>query len=147
MPKTGSDVKKYLLVLLAIPAIVYAGMLLFVFIFPTSYGRCDHYNEKLNGVTVEYEGRPYTVNLCGTGGNDNSNNDEIRLQVFNENGDLLALRHFVVNWNENNFPRKIEYRPDRIIYYDGSLESDYKKAVSMPPTALDWVRARIPFFD
>ena len=32
-------------------------------------------------------------------------------------------------------------------YQDDSHEHDYKKTISMPPTTLDWIRARIPLLD
>ena len=71
--------------------------------------------------------------------------EKIRLQIFNEKGDLVALRHFAVNRDSN--PRgELEYHPDHITYYDRSAES-YEKTIAMPPTTLDWIRARIPLLD
>lgn len=140
------NLKANLIILFSIAFIIYGCMALLVTILPTAYGRCDHYNEELNGGVKEFQGEKFKINMCGTGGDDNQSNDEIRLQVFNEKGDLAALRHFVVHW-DSNFERRIEYHPDHITYYDASLEYNYIKTISMPPTALDWIRARIPLLD
>ena len=43
------DLKKSLKILFAFALTIYAYMVLLVALFPTEYGRCDFYNEKLNG--------------------------------------------------------------------------------------------------
>ncbi len=142
------NLKPNLILISSIALIIYACMALFlVIIFPIEYGRCDYYNEHLNGGVKEFKGQKFKINMCGTGGDQLQNNDEIRLQVFNEQGELVALRHFVVNWDENNFPNVLEYHSDHIVYFDRSAEEDFKKTIHMPPTALDWIRARIPLLD
>ncbi|NYH20184.1 hypothetical protein [Paraburkholderia bryophila] len=124
---------------------VYACACLYEFVMPTQYSRCDFYSQKLNGGVKILNGENYKISLCGTGGDDMQSGDEIRLRVFNGAGVLLATRHFSVNWNEN-FPSSLEYGPDRITYYDNN-GSDFEKHLFMPPTALDWVRARMPLFN
>ncbi|OAI62903.1 hypothetical protein RSP795_10155 [Ralstonia solanacearum] len=69
--------------------------------------------------------------------------DHIRIQVFSETGYLLAQRKFYVDW-QTNFPRRIEYGPDYLTYFDASQQSGFKHRISMPPTWLDWIRARLP---
>lgn len=142
-----ANLRKNLILLFFILSIIYAFMVLFVFIFHGSYSRCDHYNKKLNGGIKEFQGQKFKINMCGTGGDKIQNNDEIRLQVFNEKGDLLALRHFVVDWDTNSSSRGIHYHPNHLAYVDESLQSDFNKTITMPPTALDWIRARIPLLD
>ena len=110
-------------------------------------GRCDYYTEKLNGGLKEYQGQKFMVKLCGEDrhhGWFSDGNDEIWLEVFNEKGDLLAKRTFFIHWDVY-FDRKIEYHPDHLSYIDDS--SDKIKKLSMPPTTIDWIRARIPLLD
>ncbi len=97
------------------------------------------------GGVKEYQGRKFKVHLCGIQVGDHEP-DAIKLQVFNEKGDLLALRHFRFE-RDTSSPMMLEYHPDHITYSDESLESDYKKTITMPPTTLDWIRARIPLLD
>ena len=87
--------------------------------------------------------------MCGTGGEDSMllyRPDEIRLQIFNQQGDLVALRHFAVNLGSKPGGPP-EYHPDHITYFDISSKRNFEKTISMPPTALDWIRARIPLLD
>lgn len=145
-----ANFRKNLVVLLSVPFIIYGCMALFASAFPTDYSRCDYYNEKLSGGVKDFQGKKFTINLCGTGGHDSTfryEPDEIRLQVFNEKGDLVALRHFMVNWGESSESRGIHYYPDHIAYIDESLEHDFNKTVSIPPTSIDWIRARLPYFN
>lgn len=141
--KQPKILKKKLLALLSAPFVAYAVICLYVFLFPTDYGRCDYYTHELNGGVKEFNGQKYTINLCGTGGDDMQSDDEVRLQVFDDKGELVALRHFTVNWNDSGFPKVLEYHPDYITYYDNT-GSDFDKRLSMPPTATDWIRARLP---
>ncbi|WP_184000865.1 hypothetical protein [Paraburkholderia bryophila] len=123
----------------------YACVCLYEFVMPTQYARCDFYSQKLSGGVKIFDGKNYKVSLCGTGSDDMQSGDEIRLQVFSDTGVLLATRYFSVNWNES-FPNSLEYGPDRITYYDNNGR-DFKTHLFMPPTALDWVRARIPLLN
>ena len=142
------NLKAHIVILLSISAIGYVGMVLFTTLFLTNYDRCDYYSKHLNGCVKEYQGQKFKVHMCGIGAGSYSNgNDEIRLQVFNEKGKLVALRHFGVHWDSLRL-RQLEYHSDHlIIYYDDDSDDDYKKTLSMPPTTLDWIRARIPLLD
>lgn len=147
------NLKPNLIIISSIAFIIYACMALFAARFPTEYDRCDFYNKELGGGVKEYQGHKFKVHLCGTGDYDGRFEyvpDEIRLQVFNEKGDLVALRHFEIDW-QSNFDRGIEYHPDHIAYIDESSSTNTisisTKTISMPPTTLDWIRARIPLLD
>ncbi|KVA16850.1 hypothetical protein WI42_17385 [Burkholderia ubonensis] len=137
--------KSKLLIIISLPIIAYTCASLFDFLLPIQYGRCDFYTQKLHGGVRRINGQTYTINLCGTGGDSMQSGDEIRLQVFSENGRLLAQRHFTVNWNET-FPNALEYRTDHITYYDNNGKG-MESTISIPPTATDWLRARLPFLN
>ncbi|WP_157377902.1 hypothetical protein [Burkholderia ubonensis] len=137
--------KSKLLIIISLPIIAYTCVNLFDFLLPIQYGRCDFYTQKLHGGVRRINGQKYTINLCGTGGDSMQSGDEIRLQVFSENGRLLAQRHFTVNWNET-FPNALEYSTDHITYYDNNGKG-MESTISIPPTATDWLRARLPFLN
>lgn len=145
MQTPRKNLKKYLIAVSFAIGVCMA--LFFVITAPVNYDGCDYYTEKLNGGVKEYQGRKFKFHLCGTGGDSMQSDDVIKLQVFDEKGDLVAMRHFVVNWIDSKLERGVEYHPDHITYYDESLDYDYKKNISMPPTTLDWIRARIPLLD
>ena len=139
------NLKPNLIIISSITFIIYAGMVLFAARFPTEYDRCDFYNKELGGGVKEYQGRKFKVHLCGIRVGDHEP-DAIRLQVFNEKGDLLALRHFRF-YRDTSSPNVPEYHPDHITYFDEFRDPDSTKTMTMPPTTLDWIRARIPLLD
>lgn len=114
--------------------------------FPDRFYDCERDTKLLRGGVKIYGGVKYSVVLCGAGGDENFMGDKIRLQVFSENGELLAQRKFVVDWI-TNFPRELEYGPDYVTYYDASQQSRFEHRISMPPTWWDWVRARLPLLN
>jgi hypothetical protein len=116
-----------------------------IYVFPTKYGDCEKDTKELNGGVKMYGDRKFNVVLCGDGGNENFNHDEIRMQIFSENGTLLAVRKFYVNWGAG--PIELTYHDDHLIYADPTRPNDYERKVSMPPTWLDWIRARVPLVD
>jgi len=93
-----------------------------------------------------YAGRKFKIVLCGIGGDENFMNDKIRMQIFSESGDLLAQRKFYVDWDGAEM-FELSYGDDHLIYIDQNRPNDYKRKVSMPPTWLDWIRARLPLVD
>lgn len=117
-----------------------------IYVFPTKYGNCEKDTSDLNGGVKVYGDRKFNVVLCGDGGNESFNHDKIRMQIFSENGTLLAQRKFYVNWNGGG-PIELKYYDDHLVYADAARRYDYKRKVSMPPTRLDWIRARLPFVD
>jgi hypothetical protein len=120
--------------------------LLSIYVFQIHYPYCKEQTKYLNGGERVYAGRKFKIVLCGTGGDENFNHDRIRMQIFSDSGSLLAERKFYVDWNGVG-PFKLAYTDDHLIYADLSYENDYKRKVSMPPTWLDWIRARLPLMD
>lgn len=145
MQRTGKNVKKAVTGLVLLAVLIYASMCLFVYIFPPQYPKCERYNDELNGGTKMIGTVKYNVHMCGTGGDDNGNSDEVELKIISEQGELLAKRHFTVHWMAN-FHEPLEYRDGQIIYYDFSTQNNFKKTIAVPPTKIEWIRARLPFF-
>ena len=146
MQTTRKYVRRTVIAVLLSSVFVYSAMLVFVYFFPPRYSNCQRYADDLNGGLKEIGGRKYNIKMCGTGGDDNSNQDEIELEISNEQGEILAKRHFTVH-RMANFYEPLEYRNDHIIYYDFSTHNNFKKRINMPPTAIDWILARLPFLN
>ena len=144
-PKTS--VWKVIRILSIGAAVVYCALaLLSTFVFPGRYTDCEKATKYLNGGEKVYADRKFRVTLCGNGGDENFMHDKIRMQIFSESGELLAQRKFYVDWNGAG-PFELEYGEDHLTYFDVSGGTDFKRQVSMPPTWLDWVRARLPLVD
>jgi hypothetical protein len=115
-------------------------------------GDCQNYNynEKLNGGVKIFNGEKYTINLCGSGGNDSrffgDGMDTVQLTVLDEQGALLARRRYKVYWDAEPGHEPIVVEKDRLSYYDDEA-GDGLRSVAMPPTWLDWIRARLPLVD
>lgn len=139
-----------IIIILLIPVVGYASACLFSFTFPTNYGRCDFYNQPdtLDGGVKIINGVSYRFQMCGTGGNDqDGTDDKIELKVFSESGELLARRHFSVNWYAGgSFHEPLKYGKNFVSYIDVSDESGFDKRLSIPPSKWDWIRARLPLF-
>ena len=148
MPTTRTNLKKILAILVAIAIVIYLSLAaLDKYVIERRYGDCEEYAQRLNGGEREYQGKKYKVVLCGTGGDSNQDNDRIRMQIFSEGGELVAQRKFIIHWDTPNFEKKMEYHDDHITYFDMSDNNDFEKIVSMPPTFIDRIRARIPLLD
>jgi len=110
-----------------------------------------NYNDKLNGGVKEINGKKYTIKICGSGVNDNhffgDSMDEVRLEILNEQGELLAKRYYKVFWGGQPGHEPIEVRQDSIIYQDDADTFGKPRTITMPPTFLDWIRARFPVFN
>ena len=120
--------------------------ILSLYVFQAHYPYCEEQTKYLNGGEKIYAGRKFNIVLCGTGGDENFNHDRIRMQIFSENGTLLAQRKCYVDWGGT--PIRIEYYDDHLFYFDdASKGSGFQNRVSMPPTLLDWIRARLPLVD
>jgi hypothetical protein len=120
--------------------------LLSIYVFQTHYPYCVDRTKYLNGGERVYAGRKFKIVLCGTGGDENFNADKIRMQILSETGGLLAQRSFYVDWNGGG-PIKVVYRENYLIYTDVTHQKLFEGKVSMPPTWLDWIRARMPLVD
>lgn len=107
----------------------------------TSYGTCDYYTKLLNGGVKEFNGRQYRISMCST----NffwGDGRQVRLQIFDEAGTLQALRYFTFYWNDGS-EKELEYGDNVILYYDKSA-SQARHSIPIPPTRLDWIKARLP---
>ncbi|MDR9836150.1 hypothetical protein [Herbaspirillum huttiense] len=111
------------------------------------YQQCQMYTEKLNGGLRHYRGEDFMVELCGAG-SDDQRRDQIRLRIFDEQGQWRAVRYFTVQWG-GHYPLLIDYARDHLAYFDASEGEDeeFVKVVAMPPTLADWLSTRIPLLD
>lgn len=119
----------------------YLGMGLVIHFNRPNYDRCDSFTKELNGGSKNFRGTTYFAKLCGA---DVRNGVEIRFQIFDGAGELLAQRYFSYYVNSAS-ERNLAEGMDSIIYYDNS-KSDAMKSVPIPPTKWDWIRARLPLF-
>ncbi|MBA9897903.1 hypothetical protein D7207_11895 [Burkholderia cepacia] len=107
-----------------------------------------NYNEKLNGGIKELDGKKYLVNICGSGIDDRrfmgDGMDNVRITVSDEHGEILAKRNYKVFWDGVPGHEPLVFEKDRIIYQDDKEQADH--SISIPPTKLDWIRARLPIF-
>ncbi|RQR27368.1 hypothetical protein DIE23_27210 [Burkholderia sp. Bp9143] len=115
------------------------------------YTDCQHhnYNNKLNGGIKEFNGKKYTINICGSGINNShlfgDGMDSVQLTVTDAQGEILAKRYYKVFWDGQPGHEPLRTGPDSITYQDDEKQADY--TITMPPTVIDWARARIPFFN
>ncbi len=109
-----------------------------------------NYNAKLNGGIKQVDGRTYIVNICGSGHRGNGlfadQNEQVKIVVADAQGSTLATRLSFVFWGGRPGNDPIEIRGGKLIYFDASDEYDGTRSISLPPTALDRVKARIPFW-
>lgn len=107
-----------------------------------------NYNAKLNGGIKQVDGATYIVNICGSGGRGNGlftdQNEQVKIVVTDAHGSTLATRLFFVFWGGRPGNEPIEIRNGKLIYFDASDEYDGTRSISMPPTVIDWVAARMP---
>jgi len=107
-----------------------------------------NYNAKLNGGVKEFNGKKYTVNICGSGVNDShffgDKMDTVKLTITNEQGDIVSKRRYKILWEAEPGHQPITIGQGSITYQDDERQKDY--SITMPPTMFDWVRARLPLF-
>ena len=137
--------KRILRWLLALLAIVYLFWLLLMRPDPDDYQECEYYTEHLNGGVRTFQGKQYNIVVCGLRGRidpGNVQHDEIRLMVLSMDGELLAERYYEpILGIDVLLP--LEYSDDYLIYNDGEGRG-FQTKMPMPPTRLDWLRARMP---
>jgi hypothetical protein len=129
------------LIALAIPYLA-----IVLLISSRNYRSCETYAEMMNGGIQIFQGRTLNIRLCGLsnlGPVDSFYSDEVRLQVFTMDGKLLAERFFEPLMGMGDFGLYLKYGDDYLIYNDGEL-SGFQTKMAMPPTKLDWIRARLP---
>ncbi|GLU30649.1 hypothetical protein WKR88_04250 [Trinickia caryophylli] len=137
-------------------AIVTLGFLAFFYLvnfhqFATDDTDCQrfNYNAKLNGGIKRVDGTTYIVNICGSGGGHSNGffadqEEQVKITVADAHGSTLATRQFFIFWGARPGTEPIEIRDGKLIYFDASDEYDGERHISMPPTTIDWIAARIP---
>lgn len=135
--------------ILMIAAALYVCVFVLInFIAPVQYKRCDLYTREMNGGLRTIQGNTYNIVLCGFRGRiepDNVFDDEVRLQVFSSDGELLAQRFIEPLFGMGRDAFELEYGTDYLIYNDGE-GGGFGTSMSMPPSRLEWLRARLPRF-
>jgi hypothetical protein len=109
---------------------------------------CEYYNEKFGGGWMDFRGEKFNIQLCGKSIPDStpvwgkgSMGTRVRLTVFDESGALRALGYFTGDGNSFSF--SIEESGIRY----GDWEESRDKFISMPPSKLEWILARLPSHD
>ena len=106
-----------------------------------------NYNDKLNGGVKEFDGKQYTINICGSGVNRShffgDGMDRVQLTITDPQGQLLAKRRYKVLWDGQPGHEPITIDDDKITYQDDDPQESH--TITMPPTFFDWLRARLPF--
>ncbi|WP_244106746.1 hypothetical protein [Burkholderia anthina] len=107
-----------------------------------------NYNARLNGGIKQVDGTTYIVDICGSGHRGNGffadQNEQVKIVVADAHGSTLATRLFFVFWGGRPGNDPIEFRDGKLIYFDASDRYDSMRSISMPPTAIDWITARLP---
>lgn len=107
-----------------------------------------NYNARLNGGIKQVDGTTYIVDICGSGHRGNGffadQNEQVKIVVADAHGSTLATRLFFVFWGGRPGNDPIEIRDGKLIYFDASDHYDSMRSISMPPTAIDWITARLP---
>lgn len=112
---------------------------------------CQRYNytDQLNGGVKDFQGRKYAIKICGSGVNNShffgDSMDAVELTITNEQGELLAKRHYKVFWDGQPGHEPLTIRATSIIYQDDDKQVDH--SIAMPPTVIDWIRARVPILN
>lgn len=108
-----------------------------------------NYNSKLNGGAKIFDGKRYNIIICGSGPNNShffgDSMDTLELTVKSEQGELLAKRHYKVFWEGQPGHKPLVIGPNSITYQDDEEQAEH--SIAMPPTTIDWLRARLPFFN
>lgn len=109
-----------------------------------------NYNAKMNGGIKQVDGTTYTINLCGSGARSHGffadQNEQVKLVVIDAHGSTLATRLFSVFWDGRPGQDSIKIRDGKLIYFDASDQYDSMRSISMPPTTIDWIAARMPIW-
>lgn len=126
--------------------LLWLALVIFVNLFLPQYHRCDLYTDVMNGGIRTFNGASYNIVICGLNGiiqPENFQHDEVRLRVFSMEGELLAERYFSPELAMGSPITPLEYEKDHLVYYTEN-QLDASKRLAMPPTRLDWIRARLP---
>ena len=149
MSSARTNVKRYGKFAVAIVLLVLvAGAATFAFFGNHDHTDCQHYNynSKLNGGVKEFQGQKYTINICGSGINNShlfgDSFDAVELTIINEQGELVAKRRYKVFWDGVPGHEPLTIGKDRIIYQDDEEQAEH--SITMPPTVIERIRARLP---
>lgn len=145
MPTTGTHVRRAAAAILGLCLLIYGAGALRSFFDDTDCA-LHNYDAKLGGGAKTIQGRKYVVTLCGNGGGRShlfgDTLERVRLSIADEQGRLLARRYYSVFWDAQPGHNPIEVEQDRIVYYDDDDKSDSRRTIRMPPSMIDWLRAR-----
>lgn len=136
------------------PAIIF--WLVIVFCVANFFGGRQGYNckkydytQQLNGGAKIFQGKRYMVSICGSGVNNShyfgDSMEAVELTVKNDTGEIMAKRHYKVFWDGQPGHEPLVIGRNSITYQDDEKQKDY--VINVPPTMVDWVKARIPFFN
>jgi hypothetical protein len=152
MSSTRTNVKKYRKIAIAIVLLALAaGATTIAFWGNHDYTDCQryNYNKKLNGGVKEFNGKKYTIDICGSGTNNShffgDSFDAVVLTVTNEQGDVVAKRRYKVFWDGVPGHEPLSIGKDSITYQDDAEQADH--TITMPPSFIDRIRAQLPFFN
>lgn len=135
----------------ALASALYIVLLLVInYVAPTRYIGCDLYTKEMNGGVRSFAGQGLNIVLCGYKGSIgpdsfSGDNDQVRLQIFSMEGELLAQRYFEPLVGLGEFGLQLKYGTDFLVYNDGE-GTGFQTRMAMPPDRLDWLRARLPRF-
>lgn len=108
-----------------------------------------NYNDRLNGGVKDFKDKKYTINICGSGVNNSrffgDGMDVVQLTIADEQGTVLAKRRYKVFWEGIPGHEPITVGKDAITYQDDEKQRDY--TIAMPPSAMEWIRARLPLMN
>ncbi len=104
-----------------------------------------NYNDKLNGGVKEFNGKKYSINICGSGVSSNgffgSSYDSVLLSITDDEGHLVAKRHYKVFWDGQPGHEPLAISSNSITYQDDKSETEH--VISMPPTFFERMMAYI----
>ncbi|KPY05928.1 hypothetical protein ALO57_100342 [Pseudomonas coronafaciens pv. oryzae] len=104
------------------------------------------YTETLNGGTKKLDNKTFLISICGAGVNNSLLNgdgmERVRLTISDDQGELLARRYYEVFWDGQPGHEPLKFSENSITYQDDKEQKDH--AITMPPTRLEWIRARLP---
>lgn len=108
------------------------------------------YNNKLNGGPKEIGGKTYIFNVCG-GVHDShflgDGLDRVQLTITDEQGAVLAKRHYKIMWGDTLGHQPLLINRNSISYFDDTNSYAEQRTITMPPTILDWIGARVPLLN
>ncbi|WP_269503311.1 hypothetical protein [Burkholderia sp. IMCC1007] len=137
-----------------VPATIFWLILAFcvtgLFTGSNSYNCTKHnYNQQLNGGIKEFQGKKYTINICGSGVNNNhffgDSLDSVQLTVQDEQGRIQVKRNYKVFWDGRPGHEPLAIGANSITYQDDEKQIDH--TIDMPPSLIEKVKARLPLFN